>query len=59
MALPILRVASRNIRRQICSNATFSPQIERGLFHIALNMKGLLVETGPAGRRDKFHLNIL
>jgi hypothetical protein len=49
----------RNTLRKLAAVAHSSPQIAHGMSRLALYLKGQLLKTFPAGRRNKFHLNIL
>jgi len=51
--------AIRNSKRKLTAVALSSPQIPHGMSRLALHLNGLLVETVPAGWRDKLHLKIL
>jgi len=51
--------AIRHSLRKLAAVALSSPQIPHGMSRLALHLNGLLIETVPAGLRDKFHLKIL
>jgi len=49
----------RNSLRKLAAVALSSPKISYGISRLSLCLCGLLVETVPAGLRDKLHLKIL